>query len=157
MTGLKKSMANVTTQGCLCFFHNKIHLKIGEFCLLKIRFNKFSAENVLTWEIKLRQNVLLHDFFFPISLKYCSEIRGQYGQGSHWRMRGKETEFESVSTCYSGVSVSRGGKTGKCPPSLQQCAKPTSHQLACSQAAWSKVLLKLLHAAEPFQGCTSGI
>lgn len=48
MIGLEKSMANVTAQGCLCFFHNKIHLKIGSSACLKLRLNKFSASNVLT-------------------------------------------------------------------------------------------------------------
>lgn len=31
---------------------------------LGVLFNKFSAENVLTWEIKLKQNVLSSFFFF---------------------------------------------------------------------------------------------
>lgn len=69
-------------------------------------FNKFSAENMLKWETKLKCTTSW--LSLPIYLKYCSGIRSQYGQGSHRRMRRQETEF--VSAYESEVSVRRQGR-----------------------------------------------
>lgn len=64
-------------------------------------------------------------FFLPMYIKYCSGIRSQDGQGGHWRMWRKETEFESIST----YARSRWGEEGGMSVPLFSIAMypPTGH------------------------------
>lgn len=103
-------------------------------------FNKFSAENMLKWETKLKCTTSW--FSLPIYLKCRSGIKSQYGQGSHWRMRRQETEFASVSAYESEVSVRRRGRHEIAP--LLYSNGPTHEPPAGAQSgSWKQGTIKI--------------